>query len=105
MFPSLLISVKGLVETTYYSFDLRVKSCDEHRYKYLNNRWVPLGISEIIQDRDRQVYKHPKNSQLGSLWEKKPINFLSCKITHNPYSKFGHVSYCFVQYNPLCSVN
>ncbi len=65
---------------------------DTHRNKFVNMQWVAVGESEVVQDETRQIYNHPNSPKSGSLWMRKPISFKTCKITHHPRSKGGHVS-------------
>lgn len=93
MFPSLLVSIRGLELNANYSISLGIKAADKYRYKFLGMRWVPMGESEIVQDESRQVYHHPNSPKSGAFWMKKPISFKPCKITHNTHSKHGNVTY------------
>ena len=95
LFPALLVSVRGLDENTEYTISLRISSADPYRYKFLNMQWVSVGESEVMQNEDRQIYCHYNSPSTGTFWMKKPISFKSVKITHNPSSKHGNVSYCF----------
>ena len=102
LFPALLVSLKGLDPTTNYSISLRMFSADQYRYKFLSMHWVPVGESEVIQNEERQVYKHPNSSNNGQFWMKKPISFKAIKITHNSSSKSGNVSTIHTDTNVDC---
>ncbi len=71
---------------------LRITSADNFRYKFLGSRWVAMGESEVMQNEERQIFKHPNSPNLGNFWMKKPISFKSVKITHHSQSKPGNVS-------------
>lgn len=93
LFPALLVGLRGLNPKTEYSISLRIASADPYRYKFLNMQWVAVGESEVMQNEDRQVFKHPNSPNSGQFWMKKPISFKQLKITHNPSSSNGNVSY------------
>lgn len=87
-----MVSLRGLEPTTYYDVSFRATSYDECRYKYLSMKWENVGESEVMQNEDRQIYKHPNSPNSGLIWMKKPVSFKSVKITHHPTSKNGNVS-------------
>lgn len=93
LFPGLLVGVRGLELYTEYIISLRISSADPYRYKFLNMQWTAVGESEVMQNEDRQIFCHPNSPSTGQFWMKKPISFKQVKITHNPSSKFGNVSY------------
>ncbi len=103
MFPILRLTLRGLIEKSLYAIEVRTKSHDKNRYKYTKNRWIAVTVSEIDQKKEKQLYRHPNSPNTGSFWMKKPINFQSCKITHDVHSKNGHVSLCLLQ-NSVCIV-
>lgn len=80
-----------------YNVYMRIVSADNFRYKFLGSRWVAMGESEVMQNEERQIVKHPSSPNLGSFWMKKPISFKSVKITHHPQSKLGNVSVRYIQ--------
>ena len=92
LFPALMVHVSGLEPRMDYNISLQVASADGFRYKFVNMKWTKVGESEINQNEDKQVYKHPNSPKEGSFWMKKPVSFKGLKITHCPDSKCGNVS-------------
>ena len=90
LFPSVMVSVRGLNPRADYTISLRMRSADKYRYKFLNLEWVRVGESELMQNEDRQIFKHPSSPNSGQFWMKKPISFKTVKISHNSTNK--HVS-------------
>ena len=91
LFPALLVGIRGLEHITEYIISLRISSADPYRYKFLNMQWVAVGESEVMQNEDRQIFRHPNSPNNGQFWMKKPISFKQVKITHNPSSSCGNV--------------
>ena len=55
-------------------------------------QWTAVGESEVMQNEERQIFRHPNSPNSGQFWMKKPISFKQVKITHNPASANGNVS-------------
>ena len=92
LFPALLVGLRGLEFKTEYTISLRISSADPYRYKFLNMQWTAVGESEVMQNEERQIFRHPNSPNSGQFWMKKPISFKQVKITHNPASANGNVS-------------
>lgn len=91
LFPGVVITIKGLKPALTYRLSLRVTPADLCRYKFLNMHWSNVGESEINQNEQKQLYRHPSSPNTGAFWMRKPISFRSIKITHSPTSKNGNV--------------
>lgn len=91
LFPTLLVSLRGLELKKRYQVSLRMVPVDNYRYRYSNMTWSPAGDSDVIQNHERQIFHHPCSPTSGQFWMKRPISFKSVKITHYANSKHGNV--------------
>ena len=85
------MGIRGLEPVTEYTVFLRISSADPYHYKFLNTQWVAVEESEVMQNEDKQIFRHPNSPNNGQFWMKKPISFKQVKITHDPSSARGHV--------------
>lgn len=92
LFPTILITVTGLIPSVKYTIKVRFVSADKYRHKYITGHWTAVGESDIIHDESKMVFKHPSSPCYGEMWLKKPISFKSIKITHHNESENGTVS-------------
>ena len=92
LFPALLVSMQGLDPEMDYTISLKVATADNQRYRYINMKWCATGESEVIQNEDKQIFRHPSSPNSGHFWMKRPISFKSIKITHYAKSLHGNVS-------------
>ncbi len=93
LFPTLLISIRGLNPKKEYSLFVRVAPADSMRYKYLNMKWCAVGESDVVQNEEKQILRHSSSPNNGMFWMRKPISFKNIKITNNARSKNGNVRF------------
>ena len=114
LFPALRVRIHGLEPVIEYTVSLRISSADPYRYKFLNTKWVAVEESEVMQNEDKQIFRHPNSPNNGEFWMKKPISFKDVKITHDPSSTHAHVGlqcmYCCLHsssynYYVICAVD
>ena len=91
LFPALLVSLHGLEPDKDYTVSLKVTTADNQRYRYINMKWCATGESEVIQNEEKQIFRHPSSPNSGHFWMKRPLSFKSIKITHYAKSPHGHV--------------
>ncbi|XP_003389547.1 PREDICTED: T-box protein 2-like [Amphimedon queenslandica] len=91
LFPTILVTVSGLVPTIQYSIMVRFVSADKYRHKYITGQWTAVGESDIIHDESKMLFIHPSSPCYGEMWIKKPISFKSIKITHHSESQNGNI--------------
>ena len=56
MFPGFSVSIAGLKPKTKYTMKLDVVLADNHRFKFLNARYVVYGMSHYAESLDYMVY-------------------------------------------------
>ena len=91
LFPTVQVTITGLIPSVMYNVKIRFVCFDKYRHKYSNGNWSLLGESEIIHDEPRMELLHSSSPSSGEIWMKKPVNF-NIKISHYKDSKGGNVS-------------
>ncbi|RUS88194.1 hypothetical protein EGW08_004026 [Elysia chlorotica] len=84
MFPYLALSVSGLSPHAMYRVSLQILPASSRRYKYITNRWLPVGIAdtEAVQD----PYIHTDSLSSGEQLNKIKLIFSKVKLTNNKES-------------------
>lgn len=91
MFPGIVVSVSGLEPDAKYCINLEVNPADNHRYKFLNSKWVVVGKAEAHSENVLN-YIHPDSPASGRHWMANKVSFKKIKVTNNKNSKRGQVS-------------
>ena len=91
MFPGIGLSLAGLESDCKYTISMEVNPADNHRYKYLNSKWVVVGKSDAHCD-EMLKYVHPDSPASGRHWMANKVAFKKIKITNNKNNRHGHVS-------------
>ena len=81
MFPGFSVSVSGLKPKSKYTMKLEVVLADNHRFKFLNARWLAVGTAE--PQPLSESYVHPDSPNSGAFWMRHGISFRKLKITNN----------------------
>ncbi|KAM9440709.1 T-box transcription factor TBX5b isoform 1-T1 [Clarias gariepinus] len=89
MFPSYRVKVSGLNPQTKYLLLMDVVSADQHRYKYVDNKWLVSGKAD--PPIPGQLYVHPDSPAPGAHWTKQLVSFQKLKLTNNHLDTFGHI--------------
>ena len=87
-----MVSLRGLDLNILYDVSFKVTPADPYRYKFKNVKWQIIGLSEVNQNENRQIYRHSNSPNTGIFWMKKPVSFKSVKITHNHACTSAQVS-------------
>lgn len=97
MFPSIVVSLDGLDPELKYSVSLEVNPADQHRYKFVNSRWVFAGKGES-HDEGMLVFNHPESPATGKHWTKNKVSFKKIKLSNNRNNKKGQVQCVYILY-------
>ena len=89
MFPCLVVSVHGLKTTALYDMSLDVIPADTRRYKFLNNKWIPVGRAD--PEVANPPFVHSDSPSNGAQWMSHRVSFAKLKITNNRESKEAQV--------------
>jgi hypothetical protein len=81
MFPGFSVSISGLKPKAKYTMKLDIALNENHRFKFLNSRWLPVGSAE--PQPQSEVYIHPDSPNTGSFWMRHGVSFRKLKITNN----------------------
>ena len=81
MFPGFSAAVSGLKPKVKYTMKLEVVLADNHRFKFLNARWLAVGTAE--PQPLSESYIHPDSPNSGAFWMRHGISFRKLKITNN----------------------
>ena len=81
MFPGFSVAVTGLKPKVKYTMKLEVVLADNHRFKFLNARWLAVGTAE--PQPLSESYIHPDSPNSGAFWMRHGISFRKLKITNN----------------------
>ncbi|GFN75333.1 T-box transcription factor tbx6 [Plakobranchus ocellatus] len=89
MFPYLALSVSGLAPDAMYSVSLQILPASSRRFKYITNRWLPVGIAdtEALQD----PYIHTDSLNSGEQLNKTKLIFSKVKLTNNKDSADSNI--------------
>ena len=82
MFPGIVTSIVGLEPESKYIVSLEVNPADNHRYKYINAKWVVVGKAESHCE-DMLRYVHPDSPATGRHWTSSKVSFKKIKVTNN----------------------
>lgn len=92
MFPGFAVSISGLKPKAKYTMKLDIMLRENHRFKFLNARWLPVGSAE--PQPQFETYVHPDSPNTGSFWMRHGISFRKLKITNNKDKPGGNVRGC-----------
>ena len=90
MFPGFSVAVTGLKPKVKYTMKLEVVLADNHRFKFLNARWLAVGTAE--PQPLSESYIHPDSPNSGAFWMRHGISFRKLKITNNKERPGNNVS-------------
>ena len=90
MFPGIVVSVDGLDPECKYNISLEVNLADDHRFKFVNSKWVVVGKAES-HDEDMLIFNHPESPATGKHWMKNKVSFKKIKLSNNRNNKKGQV--------------
>ena len=82
MFPGIVTSILGLEMDSKYIISLEVNPSDNHRYKYINGKWVVVGKAESHCE-EMLKYIHPDSPASGRHWTSSKVSFKKIKVTNN----------------------
>ncbi|ESO98344.1 hypothetical protein LOTGIDRAFT_76774, partial [Lottia gigantea] len=88
MFPHLDLSLQGLNPTRLYNILLEVCPADGKRYKFINNKWTPVGMADPMLPNPPVL--HHDSPNIGSFWMGK-LSFAKIKITNHKDSNDGMI--------------
>uniref|UniRef100_A0AC35GRQ3 T-box domain-containing protein n=1 Tax=Panagrolaimus sp. PS1159 TaxID=55785 RepID=A0AC35GRQ3_9BILA len=90
MFPTLQITVKGLLPTASYSFMVDFSCIDNKRYRYSfhQSKWMVAGPGDA--ELPSRLHVHGDSPALGDHWMKQVIAFDKIKLTNNQLDQNGH---------------
>lgn len=92
MFPGICVSVCGLDPDAKYTMHLDMNPADNHRYKFINTKWVIVGKSEAHCE-EMLRYDHPDSPATGRHWMSSKVSFKKIKVTNHKNSKRGQVNH------------
>ncbi|GFR96557.1 T-box transcription factor TBX6 [Elysia marginata] len=81
MFPYLALSVSGLSPDALYRVSLQILPASSRRFKYITNRWLPVGIADTEPQQD--PYVHTDSLSSGDQLNKIKLIFSKVKLTNN----------------------
>ena len=90
MFPGIVVSVDGLEPECKYNISLEINLADDHRFKFVNSKWVVVGKAES-HDEDMLIFNHPESPATGKHWMKNKVSFKKIKLSNNRNNKKGQV--------------
>ncbi|XP_071946917.1 uncharacterized protein [Antedon mediterranea] len=85
MFPYVNIRIKGMDPKKKYSVKIDIRSEDDRRYKFINSKWIPVGLADM--DNVNSLKLHADSPNTGAYWMKHEICFAKLKITNNKDTK------------------
>lgn len=100
MFPGFSVAISGLRQKVKYTMKLEVVLADNHRFKFLNARWLAVGTSE--PQPLSESYIHPDSPNSGAFWMRHGISFRKLKITNNKERPGNNVSVLHTLGNAEC---
>ena len=89
-FPGIVVSITGLEMEAKYSITMEVSPPDNHRYKFLDNKWVVVGKADAHSE-ELAKYAHPDGTATGKHWMANKVSFKKLKVTNNKNCKKGQV--------------
>uniref|UniRef100_A0AC34FER1 T-box domain-containing protein n=1 Tax=Panagrolaimus sp. ES5 TaxID=591445 RepID=A0AC34FER1_9BILA len=91
MFPTLQITVKGLLPSASYSFMVDFTCIDNKRYRYSfhQSKWMIAGPGDA--ELPSRLHVHGDSPAPGDHWMKQVIAFDKIKLTNNQLDQNGHV--------------
>ena len=81
MFPGFSVAISSLKPKAKYMMKLEVVLADNHRFKFLNSRWLAVGSAE--PQPLSESYLHPDSPNSGAFWMRHGVSFRKLKITNN----------------------
>jgi hypothetical protein len=90
MFPHIVLSTEGLHPQMMYSVTLEIVPADQHRYKFINNQWLPIGMAD--PGSGVQPVTHPDSPNVGSFWIRNRASFSKVRLTNNKESSVKECS-------------
>lgn len=81
MFPGFSVAISSLKPKAKYMMKLEVVLADNHRFKFLNSRWLAVGSAE--PQPLNESYLHPDSPNSGAFWMRHGVSFRKLKITNN----------------------
>ena len=81
MFPGFAVALSGLKPKAKYTMKIEVVLADNHRFKFLNGRWLAVGNAE--PQSLSETYLHPDSPNSGAFWMRHGVSFRKLKITNN----------------------
>ena len=81
MFPGFSVALSGLKPKAKYTMKIEVVLADNHRFKFLNGRWLAVGNAE--PQSLSETYLHPDSPNSGAFWMRHGVSFRKLKITNN----------------------
>lgn len=81
MFPGFAVAVGGLKPKVKYSMKVEMILADNHRFKFLNGRWLAVGNAE--PQPLSETYIHPDSPNTGAFWMRHGVSFRKLKVTNN----------------------
>ena len=91
MFPGFSVAISSLKPKAKYSMKLEVVLADNHRFKFLNSRWLAVGSAE--PQPLSESYLHPDSPNSGAFWMRHGVSFRKLKITNNKERPGNNVSH------------
>ncbi|XP_033109769.1 eomesodermin-like [Anneissia japonica] len=85
MFPYVSVRVEGMDPAACYSVKIDIRSEDDRRYKFINSKWIPVGLADPEIANTSKHHVDSPNS--GAHWMKNEISFAKLKITNNKETK------------------
>lgn len=90
MFPGFAVAVGGLKPKAKYSMKVEMILADNHRFKFLNGRWLAVGNAE--PQPLSETYIHPDSPNTGAFWMRHGVSFRKLKVTNNKEKPGNNVS-------------
>ena len=90
MFPGFAVAVSGLKPKAKYTMKVEVILADNHRFKFLNGRWLAVGNAE--PQPLSETYIHPDSPNTGAFWMRHGVSFRKLKVTNNKEKPGNNVS-------------
>lgn len=95
MFPGFSVAISSLKPKVKYSMTLEVVLADNHRFKFLNSRWLAVGSAE--PQPLTVSYIHPDSPNSGAFWMRHGVSFRKLKITNNKEKPGKNASFSIQQ--------
>ena len=90
MFPGFSVAISNLKPKVKYNMKLEVVLADNHRFKFLNSKWLAVGSAE--PQAASESYLHPDSPNSGAFWMRHGVSFRKLKITNNKEKPGSNVS-------------